>query len=500
MYDVIIIGAGISGLISGIFLAQKGYKTLIIEQHNKVGGCCTSFERDGYTFDAAVHMIHSCGEGGLIADMLKRLEIEESFFTLTPLEQIIYHKYDLEIPSDIGEYKEMLCRQFPVEKIGIDQLFITMKRIYEESLSSFKINSDPLSFYKKFPCLYENMKLSFEDLLSKFIKNEDLKTILSMNAISMGASPKNGPALKWSQLINVAHYEGLFYPSRGIQEFSNKLLQKFVEEAGEYILDCQVENILLDEGKVKGVRVKNGREINSRVVLSSCGAKQTYLSLLDSSIHQHFFKKKIENYLDSYSSVHLYLGIKPFDLSRLSAPILWWLPEGNLNNYFALLDQGILPNPLYLAITNPTQKLPTLAPPDRQILIIETLVTKKMYSAKDWTQKKDDFKDQILDQMECLLPGLRKQIEILEISTPLTIEKYLLSKDGGRYGIASRVNQAYLKRPKIKGPVDGLYITGHDTLVEGGVASVSIAGELAAEMIDRDLGVKNDGYYTSRAN
>ena len=47
-YDVIIIGAGIGGLTCGCYLAKAGLKVLIIEQHNKPGGYCTSFERKGY--------------------------------------------------------------------------------------------------------------------------------------------------------------------------------------------------------------------------------------------------------------------------------------------------------------------------------------------------------------------------------------------------------------------------------------------------------------------
>ena len=56
-YDVIIIGAGISGLVCGCYLAKAGMKVLIVEQHDKPGGYCTSFKRQGFTFDAAAHTL-----------------------------------------------------------------------------------------------------------------------------------------------------------------------------------------------------------------------------------------------------------------------------------------------------------------------------------------------------------------------------------------------------------------------------------------------------------
>lgn len=53
MYDAIIIGAGISGLVCGCYIAKAGMKVLIAEQHYKPWGYCTSFKRQGFTFDVA---------------------------------------------------------------------------------------------------------------------------------------------------------------------------------------------------------------------------------------------------------------------------------------------------------------------------------------------------------------------------------------------------------------------------------------------------------------
>ena len=64
IYDAVIIGAGVSGLVCGCYLAKAGMKVLIAEQHFKPGGYCTSFKRKGFTFDAAAHSFGSYREGG----------------------------------------------------------------------------------------------------------------------------------------------------------------------------------------------------------------------------------------------------------------------------------------------------------------------------------------------------------------------------------------------------------------------------------------------------
>ncbi len=69
-YDVIIIGAGIAGLVAGNYLIDKGKRVLIVERNHYPGGCACSFTRQGYRFDAAVHWISQAGEGGIVRQIL----------------------------------------------------------------------------------------------------------------------------------------------------------------------------------------------------------------------------------------------------------------------------------------------------------------------------------------------------------------------------------------------------------------------------------------------
>jgi phytoene dehydrogenase-like protein len=72
-YDVIVIGAGIGGLTCGALLAKQGLRVLVAEQHSIPGGCCTSFQRKGFTFDVGTDMFPGGGRGELIYDTLEAL-------------------------------------------------------------------------------------------------------------------------------------------------------------------------------------------------------------------------------------------------------------------------------------------------------------------------------------------------------------------------------------------------------------------------------------------
>ena len=62
MYDVIIVGAGLGGLTAGAKLAKEGKKILVVEQHNKVGGCATVFHRKSMTFETGLHELDGLDE------------------------------------------------------------------------------------------------------------------------------------------------------------------------------------------------------------------------------------------------------------------------------------------------------------------------------------------------------------------------------------------------------------------------------------------------------
>ncbi len=84
IYDAVIIGAGISGLVCGCYLAKAGLKVLIAEQHYKPGGYCTSFKRQNFTFDAAPHCFGSYREGGVMRKILKDLEVDKKLTIIRP--------------------------------------------------------------------------------------------------------------------------------------------------------------------------------------------------------------------------------------------------------------------------------------------------------------------------------------------------------------------------------------------------------------------------------
>src|ERR1700693_1565272 len=117
-YDVIIIGAGIGGLVCGCYLARAGMKVLIAEQHFKPGGYCTSFKRKGFTFDAAAHSFGGYREYGLLRRVFNDFNVEKKICIkrFAPSDTIITPHYNVSFWSDVEQTIKDFQVAFPSEK------------------------------------------------------------------------------------------------------------------------------------------------------------------------------------------------------------------------------------------------------------------------------------------------------------------------------------------------------------------------------------------------
>src|SRR3972149_2741021 len=177
--DVIIVGAGMAGLTCGCLLAKNGLRVLLIEKNQKVGGCCTSFERDGFSFDLSVQSIGECQKGGRIWRLLEKLNLLDKihFIPLEPARE--YHFPDRKITqsSRLETHIETLAALFPKERKGIEKVYRVLKQVFEEfsrippSLDWF----NPATFSSQHPLLSQYKNKTYGELLEETISTPLLK-------------------------------------------------------------------------------------------------------------------------------------------------------------------------------------------------------------------------------------------------------------------------------------------------------------------------------------
>ncbi len=124
-FDIIIIGSGLGGLAAGAKLAKEGKKVCIIEQHNIVGGCATTFRRKDFTVEVGLHEMDGPDKDDIKVKIFKELNVFKNveFIKVPEFYRFIHGQTDVVIPGNKEEAIRLLIEKFPHEKTGIEKFF-----------------------------------------------------------------------------------------------------------------------------------------------------------------------------------------------------------------------------------------------------------------------------------------------------------------------------------------------------------------------------------------
>jgi len=284
-WDVVIIGAGMGGLICGTSLARRGKKVKIIEQHHQPGGYFTIFRRKGFTFDAAFHVMGECEEGGWFYNVLKTLDLQDRVDFCRVNWRILYPGGSIELPPGVDRVLQVLTEKFPEEREGLVRLFETMKSIRKE-LDQLPSPGPTIEKYKM---------VTFQHLLDEYLNDDTLKAILSGCWPYTGLPPSKVSAVFMSGLSMVYFFsQGPFYPKGGPKALVDSIVGLFKENGGELELNSMVEEIIVEGGRAIGVRTRSGKRIGARYVVSNADARQTFNRLISQEFLNPAFMEDLE--------------------------------------------------------------------------------------------------------------------------------------------------------------------------------------------------------------
>jgi prolycopene isomerase len=459
-YDAIIIGAGIGGLVCGCYLAKAGMKVLICEQHYKPGGYCTSFKRQGFTFDAAAHCFGAYRKDGIVRKVFKDIEIDNKIkiIRFNPSDIIITPDYKISFWDDLDKTIEEFQKAFIEESDNIKNFFY------------FLTNPDPKSFARM-------RSWTFKKLLDRYFINDKLKSIISIPLLGNGGLPSSQmSAFIGAKLYSEFLLDGGYYPQGGMQALPDALAERFKEFGGELRLSCLVKKIKVRYNQAIGVVLEKGGFIPSRYVISDCDARQTFFKLLGRSVGNKEFYDKINKMIPTMSDFIIYLGIDGY-FESLPRPgtSLWCFSHYNVDQaYKAAQEADIDGFGGYLLRVS------------YDISTIMAIILAPFKNKKYWENKKYEFLNSFLDRIEKnTIPNLSKHIKYKEAATPYTLYRYTLNYKGASYGWAGTPSQ--LAVPDLRKPsfVHDLYMTSSWTTQGIGISGVFYIGQDTAKMILR---------------
>lgn len=468
-YDAIIIGAGISGLVCGCYLAKAGLKTLIVEKNAKPGGYCTSFMRNGYFFDACAHGLGSLRADGRLTRILADLNIVNEL-------QIVRHEPSLII--DASEYRIKVQNNINANIDEFSKHFFSQKKQIEVFFRF--ITSGNISSFSVF------RKMTLQQLLDDRFSDSKLKAILSILVFGfIGLPPWRVSSVVACLILREFIFDGGYYPIKGMQSFADALLNSFKNFGGNAIFSNMVKTIILNENKVAGITLRDGQRILSKCVVSACDITHTFSELIKNNDTAKMFAKRLNKLTPSSSCFICYLGINKYydaslDLETPIAVINNYDLEKSYSNMFNYKNDFLLINASRIGNEQNPQKVSIR-------MIVNTIYKGKEF----WVEERaNELFLYLLKQVDRLMPNLAKSIDSKFLATPLTLSRWTGNYQGAAYGWESTIDHFGDPDLSQKTLIDNLYVTGHWTNQSSGLTLVANCGFDTADMILRRKNMK----------
>ncbi len=475
-YDVIIIGAGIGGLISANILAQDGLKVLLLEQHYVVGGYCSSFYRKGYYFDAGSHFYPLLGNPESITGKIVRdIGATNKWKKMDPVDQFhLPDKSTFSVPADLDTYLKKIKKQFPESVAQIDKYFDAVREAYLFGLLHYFKGKTSKQFKK-----FENFSL--KDMLDKHIDDPKLKFILTADCAHWG-SPPSRTSFVFDSMLRLSYFLGNYYPEGSSQKFADELAFCFQQSGGTIGLRSHVEKINIKDNEVEGVSVTMGPlsdrrtlQIKSRIVISNADIKLTHEHLIDQKYSDPNIINNINKYKRTYPCYLMHIGLKDVDINSLDRAHGYYWRDWD--------TERVGKDALIFKLFPPTLFDPNVAPANKQVLIVQKVMDIDYQKIGDWKKHKEDFEAMLKFELNKVLPNILDNAEVCLTATAQTSYRYTLNEEGAMLGWEMSPEQLGGNRPSLDCGIKNLFFTGHWTQPGGGITPVIISAYQVAQKI-----------------
>jgi prolycopene isomerase len=449
-------------------------KVLLVEQHSLVGGYCSTFRRNGYTFDAATHFYPLLGNpttitGSLLAD----LGITTEWVKMDPVDS--FHFPDgsrFSVPADFDTYLQRLKQEFPAEAHSIDRFFALVRKTYLIGLVHYFRNAATERIVP-----YQH--LTIRDVLDSHFTDAKLKLLLTGD-IGHWGSPPSRTSFVFDSMLRLAYFLGNYYPRGGSQVFVDELAQRFEESGGHILMNSTVRRIHIHNHTAHGVEIETGSlrhrarmQVSAGVVISNADLQQTLERMIGPELLDPDYLARIKKLRTSMPCFLLHIGLKDISLEELrkAEGYHWssWDAENLATNVFKVFL--------------PTVFDPALVPAGGQIIIVQKVTRVDFDKIVDWNAHKTAIEDWVLNSLERCIPGLSNKIVVKLSASAQTSYRYTLNHHGAMLGWEMSPSQLGEHRPGIQGPFKNLYSVGHWAQPGGGITPVMISALRAAKEI-----------------
>lgn len=486
--NIIIIGSGFGGLASASRLLSKGHNVTVFEKRDKPGGRAYVYDINGFKFDGGPTVITAPFMfDDLFESAGKRREDYINFVPCNPFYRIFDHKGASFDYNDDTEFTlSEIRKRNPKDAVGYEKFLGTTKAIFDKGF--VELADKPfLKFTDMLKVAPDLIKLqsykSVYKYVSQYIEDDFLRQCFSFHPLLVGGNPFDTTSI-YAMIHYLEREWGVHYAMGGTGAIVNAMVRLIEEQGGKIKLNSEIDEILIQEGTAKGVRLKNGETHHADVVVSNADVAFTYKNLIHPKHRFKYTDHKIERTKYSMSLFVIYFGTKKrYNDSKLAHHniILGKRYKGLLSDIF---HKKHLSDDFSLYLHMPTHTDPSMAPEGHEAFYVLSPVP-HLDSGTDWKTEAPKYRDSIMNFLEeNYLPGLQENIVAEHYIDPLHFQNTLNSYKGSAFSVEPILTQSAWFRPHNRSEdVNNLYFVGAGTHPGAGLPGVLSSAKIAENLI-----------------
>jgi len=457
-YDVVVIGSGLGGLTCANTLARAGHSVLLLEQHYKLGGLATWFRRPGgHIFDISLHgfpvgMIKSCRRYWTreISDsivQLKNIRFDNPMFSLTTS----FNRED---------FTRLLVEKFEVPLPTVLEFFDAAR----------KMN------------FYDDQHVTARELFDRFFPGrEDVIRLLMEPITYANGSTLEDPAISYGIVFSNFMSKGVYTFQGGTDRLIGLMREDLINNGVDVRIRCDAKKIHVANGRVTAVDV-NDRTIKTRAVVANANLKTTVFDMVGEAQFDKQFVEQARQVRLNNSSTQVYMAIKEGDQIDESTGDLLFSSTAPRFQTDLLLSRDVTSRTysFYYPRTRPDR-------PPRCMIVSSTNARFEDWaelSREDYEASKKDLIETTLDAVDQYVPNIRDRLAYVEVSTPVTFERYTRHVAGASFGTKFEGLAVSRALPE---QIKGLYHAGSVGIIMSGWLGAINYGVIVANDVDAML-------------
>ncbi|WKB55284.1 phytoene desaturase family protein [Eleftheria terrae] len=440
---VIVIGAGISGMSTGVYAQMNGMDSRIYESYVMPGGCCTGWVRKGYTFDYCIEWLIGSGAGNAAHQVWQELGALDG---KTVVNFEMFNRVvgpdgrEVTFYNDPDRLEQHLLEVSPQDEALIRSFCADVRRFVKLEMYPV-LKPDPLKTWRErlgewmgilpsFRLFWRSGAMQMDTFADKF---RDPLLRRAMRNIFF-QDPGCFPVLPYLYNLACAHKNNAGFPQGGSLALARSVEARYKSLGGRVHYRARVEKVLVEDGRAVGVELKNGTRHYADYVVSACDGHTTIYKMLQGRYVNDTVEKLYKDLLLRPDILYpgvvsVFLGVQG-EFDRSEPHTTTYLLSDSERQQLPSAPQGSLVVQLRSHYSD------SFTPPGRSVIHC-TYFSDYAYwhrlrseDRKEYWAQKRRVADFVRAYLERLYPGLNERVEVVNVSSPATTQRYTGNHNG----------------------------------------------------------------------